>query len=697
MFIRQIAFILLLLNSFLGISQNLHKDRPYIDSLLKVSITSSDPLVFIDLCKVYRDNDVDSSIIFAEKAIVLSKSNKESYNEAMSYAALAASYRYVEDGFDKTIKNFEKAGDIFRSIGDKEKEGRIYNNVGMEYDFAGDYSTALQFYIKSLKLYEEIDFKLGQSEASNNIGLMYELLDDLENAKKYYQFSIDMSLEIGDSLGWSMSIANLAAYYDHIEDFDKSIELYNKAIEIRRVIGEEATLTQVYNNLGALYYENGDTLKALELMEQTLKLNIAKNAYKSIATNNFNIGFIYHDLKNYNKALYHYNEALTIAQEYHYYDQEKEYQGALSNVYADIGDFENGFNALLRYIEINDSLFNEEKERVGLQLKEEFESEKKDITIAKQDADIKTELAINSRKQLMLYLSGGIIIIVIGFSFVLFSRIRKIREQKKEIEKQKKEEYLQKIELQEKNKEITDSIQYAKRIQAAILPPAKLVKEYLQESFILYKPKDIVAGDFYWMEQKSDKVFFAAADCTGHGVPGAMVSVVCHNAMNRSVREFNLQTPASILNKTREIVIQEFEKSDEDVKDGMDIALCALEGKKLEYAGANNPLWIVRENEIMEIKADKQPIGKFEHAKPFTNHVIDLQIGDSVYIFSDGYVDQFGGERGKKFKSRAFRELLLSIQSKTMLEQKNIMDETFEKWRGEIEQIDDVCVIGLKV
>ena len=192
-------------------------------------------------------------------------------------------------------------------------------------------------------------------------------------------------------------------------------------------------------------------------------------------------------------------------------------------------------------------------------------------------------------------------------------------------------------------------------------------------------------------------MLFAAADCTGHGVPGAMVSVVCNNALNRSVREYNLSDPGKILDKTRDIVIQEFEKSDEDVKDGMDIALCSLNGNKLSYAGAHNPLWIVRNGKIIETKSDKQPIGKFDKSNPYTTHTFDLERGDVIYIFSDGYVDQFGGVKGKKFRAKAFREILLSIQEKSMEEQKQLLDKAFEDWKGSLEQIDDVCVIGVRI
>ena len=301
------------------------------------------------------------------------------------------------------------------------------------------------------------------------------------------------------------------------------------------------------------------------------------------------------------------------------------------------------------------------------------------------------------------------VILMVSFIFVLIRwRTAKLKQRQKELEtevdvatkeirEQKEEVERQKEAVEEAHKEITDSIAYAKRIQSAILPPQKLIKEYLPESFILYKPKDIVAGDFYWMELRESKVLFAAADCTGHGVPGAMVSVICNNGLNRSVREYGLTDPGKILNKTRALVIAEFEKSEEEVKDGMDIALCYLEGYTLKYAGANNPLWIVRNGEILETKADKQPIGKYAIEKRFTTHTIELQKGDTIYTFTDGFPDQFGGEKGKKYKSGKFKRTLIDLAKKPITQQKEILDLEFETWRGTNEQVDDVCVIGVKI
>jgi serine phosphatase RsbU (regulator of sigma subunit) len=255
--------------------------------------------------------------------------------------------------------------------------------------------------------------------------------------------------------------------------------------------------------------------------------------------------------------------------------------------------------------------------------------------------------------------------------------------------------------IEEKNKEILGSISYAKRIQGAILPSTRIVKAHLPDSFILYKPKDIVAGDFYWIEQVNDIVLFAAADCTGHGVPGAMVSVVCNNALNRSVREYGLREPGKILDKTRQLIIEEFEKSEEEVKDGMDISIVSFSRRDsvIQWAGANNPLWIIKNgsNEILEIKPDKQPIGQYANMQPFKTHQLKVAQGDSIYVFTDGYQDQFGGEKGKKYKASQLKELLLNIKQEEMDIQKEMIEREFENWKGLLEQVDDVTIIGVRV
>ncbi len=327
------------------------------------------------------------------------------------------------------------------------------------------------------------------------------------------------------------------------------------------------------------------------------------------------------------------------------------------------------------------------------------EISKQKAIAAQQDAELKNK----QNQQYALF--GGLFLLVVFLGFV-YNRFRVTNSQKKIIERQKMEVEIQKevvelahTELEEKNKEILDSINYAKRIQSAILPQDKLIKENLPDSFILYQPKDIVAGDFYWFEKKENIILIAAADCTGHGVPGALVSVVCHGALNRAVREFGLTQPSHILNKTREIVLSEFEKSAEDVKDGMDISLCAidLKNKKLQWAGANNPLWMIRNDTLVEIKADKQPIGKFDVIKDFTNHEREIMSGDYLFLITDGFADQFGGPKSKKFKYSNLQKLLLENTNEDLDSLKKIMQSTFENWKGNLEQVDDVTLIGIRI
>jgi len=456
-------------------------------------------------------------------------------------------------------------------------------------------------------------------------------------------------LESGDSLLLNRTYLLLSNAYTVKQDTDSAFYYAKKAYHIVPVNDAQLKAFSTIH-LARGYLSIGEVANAIKLASQALKVEEDLGAKKEIKDIHNLLAEAYKNDKNYKEALTHLEKFLKLDQE----------QASLLSA-ANISSLE--------------SKMEKEKHQHTLKLKQE--------EVALKNVKIKQQSIQNI---------GLVIVLLFAIGFIILA-VRSYRIKKRDAETIMK----QKIMVEQAHQEIKDSIVYAKRIQSAILPPIKLVKEYLKESFILYKPKDVVAGDFYWMEHRDGKVLFAAADCTGHGVPGAMVSVVCNNALNRCVREHGLTNPGEILTKTREIVIQEFEKSDEDVKDGMDIALCSLKDNKLEYAGANNPLWIIRKGELIETKANKQPIGLFDNPEPYTTHTFELEQGDAIYIFSDGYVDQFGGEKGKKFKATAFRSLLLSIQDKSMEEQKTIINESFETWKGHLEQIDDVCVIGVKI
>ncbi|MBI2259462.1 MAG: tetratricopeptide repeat protein [Flavobacteriia bacterium] len=578
------------------------------------------------------------------------------------------------------------------------------NNIGYLHNLNGNDALAIDFYLKSLKIEEEIDNKIGVAYSLNNIGVIYKTNGNFEKALFYFK----------------------------------------KSLKIRQELNDQLAIANSYNNIGTLYNSKGNNIKALEYFMKSLKINQEKNNKSGIGNNLSNIGFIYRNLGEYQKAYEYYKKSLIIKKEVNdlmglaismnyiaeiLYFQEK-YLEALKysiksmklanfigfpqkiknaaniqkKIYKKLGNYKLAYEMYELEIFMRDSIEKEENEKELMQKELQYNFDKKlatdsisnakekeirDVEIAKQKAEIR------ATKNQQYALFGGIFLLF-GFIGFIINRYRKIRIQNEIIENQK---HL----VEEKNREILDSIIYAKRIQSAILPQPKIVKQFLVDSFIFYKPKDIVAGDFYWLEVVGDTVLFAAADCTGHGVPGAMVSVVCNNALNRSVREFDLSYPNEILEKTREIVLEEFEKSDENVKDGMDISLCAIDTKKniLRWSGAHNPLWLLRNKEIIETKADKQPIGKFSHSKPFSLKEIHLEKNDIIYIFTDGFQDQFGGPEsyrgGKKYRPSKMRELFLSICEKTMEEQKIIIEKSFEDWKGDLEQVDDVCVIGVRV
>lgn len=279
---------------------------------------------------------------------------------------------------------------------------------------------------------------------------------------------------------------------------------------------------------------------------------------------------------------------------------------------------------------------------------------------------------------------------------------QKVIERTAEVVRQKEEIERQSEKLEELYEDVTASIRYAKRLQDSILPQDSFIQRLLPESFVLFKPKDIVSGDFYWFSETENKVLFSSVDCTGHGVPGAFMSLIGANALNQIVSK-NIDTPSVVLDELNRLSSEAMNKSEEGrdkVRDGMDVALCAIskDFKTLEYAGANNPLYIIRDGEIEVTKADKFAIASFEHGEEhYSNHTIDLKKGDLIYIFSDGYADQFGGDKGKKFMYKQFRDTLLEIIKLPMHEQKAILDQKIESWRGDFEQVDDILVIGVRI
>ncbi|MBW7869053.1 MAG: tetratricopeptide repeat protein [Brumimicrobium sp.] len=609
---------------------------------------------------------------------------------------------YAQGDYSKTLVYYFKALKINEEIGNKQNQAINHGNIGLVYAEQGDYAEALDCYFKALKINEEIGNKAGKAANLGNIGNVYADQGDYPKALDYYFKALKISEEIGNKNGQASDLSNIGLVYSEQGDYPKALDYYFKALKISEEIGNQGNQAAILGNIGIVYNDQGDYTKALNYDFKALKINEEIGYKRGQAINLGNIGRVYIQQKKYKEAGQYIQQAIDIGEELGIiYDLKNLYQYQTS-VYYQTSNYKEAYEAYKKHIMYRDSVLSEENQKATVQKEMKYEFDKKEA-LQKAAQDKKDAVAAEkSRKQVFQRNSFVVgFILMLGLAFMAFRSYHNKRRDNVIISKQKQEVEQQKHLVEEKNQEILDSIAYARRIQSAILPPERLVKKYLPDSFILYKPKDIVAGDFYWMEQKGDLLLFAAADCTGHGVPGAMVSVVCNHALNRSVREYNLSEPGKILDKTRELVIEEFEKSEEGVKDGMDISLCGLNLKTntLTWSGANNPLWIIRkkDTEVEELKANKQPIGKYVSPEPFDTHTIQLETGDSIYIFTDGYQDQFGGEKGKKFKAKNMRELILSIRNQPMDNQREAIDIAFEEWKKSHDQVDDVCVIGVRI
>jgi serine phosphatase RsbU (regulator of sigma subunit)/TPR repeat protein len=648
----------------------------------------------------YLFSQPDSAFYFAKIQYDFAESVKNKKWIGNATNTQGASF-YVRGQYDQAIDYFKKT----LRLGDKDGIAAANNNIGLIHNYRGNYKEAIFFFKKSLEIREETDNKKGIATSLINIGIIYKNLKNLDEALDYYKNGLAVFQELNDKKGIAASLNNIGIISAEQGRYDESLIYTEKSLIVFKELGDKKGIASSLNDIGNIYSNQNDHDAALAFFKDGLKLFEELGDQNGITMSLGDIGDAYFIQKDYQKAILNFEKAFYIAEEIGALDQINRVSESLHKLYKTQKKWNKALHMHELFLESKDSLSNMDakEELYRFEIEKEFELEKlADSLLFMQQMEVKSEQIktqnekIKREKSITYSLFLGMLIVSASL-IIIFKNLKKTKKQKGIIEDQKAIVESANDELEEKNKEIMDSINYAKRIQSAILPPIKTVKKHFEESFILYKPKDIVAGDFYWMEKKNEKILFAAADCTGHGVPGAMVSVVCNNGLNRSVREHDLTVPGEILDKTREIIIEEFQKSEEDVKDGMDIALCSVTGMKLQYAGAYNPLWIIRNGEIIERKADKQPIGQFENTKPYTTHSFDLEKGDTIYIFSDGYVDQFGGERGKKFKGKAFRELLLSIQEKNMEDQKTIINKTFETWKGELEQIDDICIIGVRV
>lgn len=576
------------------------------------------------------------------------------------------------------------------------KKAEAYSTIiqGRVAEGRGNYTAALDANLKVIHLSEKNGYSELLPASYNTLGVIYFTQKQYDKALESYLKAVELS-ESGKNTNLSIYYNNIGNIYYIKKQYDIAYSYHEKALRKREERGDSSGIANSYNNLGEILRIKGQNEKALNYFKKASVIQEAENNKYELTISHLNIGLVYSTENNLKEAKTHFFKAYEIATETGAPDLLRDVHQMMVDFYEKQNDSKNALFHYKNFIKLKDSLSNADIQREFTQKTLQFEFEQKELKTRLETEKKEVEFQQNSRRQkLAIAFITVILIVIIVFSFFLYNKYKETSKQKTIIEKQK-------LEVDDKNKEITDSINYASTIQEALLPARELKQKLFPKSFVLFMPKDIVSGDFYWYTEKNNRKLIAAVDCTGHGVPGSLMSMIGNNFLNELVEHEGLTNPADILNHLKFKIINALKQSETNrSRDGMDIALLSFNSSmtEVEFAAANNPVWLIRNNELIEFNGDKQPVGFFikEH-KDFTFQKQNLQPGDSIYIFTDGFADQFGGPNGKKFKYKALKELFIATGNLSPLEQEEKIKIEFEKWKGNLEQVDDVLIIGIRI
>lgn len=632
-----------------------------IDSLKNVLKTTKEDTSKIFILSILSRNT--DSLVYTNEALKISQKLNYQKGLALSYADYGDHY-YRNQKYDLALENYIKCKKIAEEKGYRELLAKTYQYIGFIYR-PSDPIIAAEYYNKSLSLYKNLKQYLDCSYLYSAIGNVYEgTPNGIASALDNYEKSLEIRQRLGHPEEIAASLNETSRIYQQLGKTDKAAILWEHGLAIAEKVNNTENIIYFCNLIGQNYCNKKDYKKALEYQER---------AYDSvIVTNPLNYSIL------------------------------SEVCLGLAATYSKTGEYVKSTENYERYIAANDTIKSRVNNTNLTNLKHLLATEREKEHLLLKDAEIENQ-KILVEKQIVLrnaFLIGFALVIALVIFIYKGYRQKQKANFKLDITN-KKIEHAYKI-IEEKTKSITDSIHYALRIQKAALPHRSEIWSTFENSFVLYKPKDIVSGDFYWFHKNKNSILIAAVDCTGHGVPGAFMSLIGSERLNDAV--INENNPGAILSALNKGVKASLRQSEdaESTRDGMDIALCSVDiaNKKLYYAGANRPLWIVRKNSntIEEIKATKTSIGGLtDNNHVFENHTLSFEQGDSFYIFTDGFYDQFGGKEGKKLSSKKFKEALLSIQNKSMHDQEKHLSDFLESWKGNLEQVDDILVIGIKL
>lgn len=608
----------------------------------------------------------DLTSLDANKAIEvgllnLDISKKVKFKVAKSYQKLAGAY-FSNSDFKNSLLNYQLSEvEALKIKSEKLKDEQladIYSEMASVYLQLQNFQSAINSSKKSIELYNILKIKESAVIGEYNLGNVFFVMKNYEDALNQFYRAEKGFIQLEDSFYLTYVYNSIGACMHDMKDYKGAMKYFLISLDLSRKFtpDDKSTIAISFQNIGETYGNLGNYLQAKEYGLKARDLFLELDDKINLSTTYFN----------------------------------------LANTCAKVKDFESSNEYYRKYVLLKDSIFNEDTKNTIHEMSIKYESEKK-------ESENKVLTLGNKNKQQVIYFAFSGCVLLLGLAFFIFKGYRikqkanKLLEEKNEIIHQQKEL------VEEQHQDITDSIKYAQRIQGAILPPRNMWERILPNSFLLYMPKDILSGDFYWVEETKNYIYVAAADCTGHGVPGALISIVNYNLLNKAILEKGLVTPSEILDAVNIWLTESLHQTygESTVKDGMDVTLIAIHkhSNEILFTGANNPIYHISNGELKQIKGDKFPVGAFieDKIQKFTTKRFTVQKGDSIYLFTDGFADQFGGDKGKKYKYAPFQQKLITVSELPLKEQKNVMIDEFNNWKGMHEQVDDVLLIGIKI
>ena len=680
-----------------------------------------------------RQGKYAKALAMYQKSLALRKKLGNHKSLASSYNNMAIIYT-KQGNYSQALEMHEASIEAREKTGDRKGLAKSYNNIGIIYRKIGSYSKALMMYQRSLKIKEQIGDKNGMAKSYNNIGAIYDDQNMYTQALKMYEHSLKIKTQLGDKRGIANSYYNMGRLYRLQGQYSLSLTMLEQSLKIKQQIGDKSGVAHTYLGLGHWALAQKKAGIAIEYFEKSSTLLQETGQKDRLAQALVSLGTAYYLQKDYAEAQTYLERGLQSAKKTGNPYTIRDGAEYLAKTYRTLGQSDKAYQQMVLFKQMADSILNEKNIRQITQLEERFVSRKReDSLLAIQNkkelalnAKIQTEKA-NQRTAIISAILLGALLFVLGIfyrskqrnNFQLNTANQELNLVNQELKNYNEEleianESIQKAnvkishinqELKEQQDHIVDSINYAQRIQKAILPLEEKMKNVLPPHFILYRPRDIVSGDFYWFEELGDKQIIVVADCTGHGVPGAFMTMLGTQALNNIVVQNQIDSPDQILDHLDRILHKLLQSDTTRVEDGMDVGICVIDKAKkvLCYAGAMHPLVLVQDGHLSEIKGDRHSINTYQAGTPmrFTKHTIDISQPTTFYLYSDGYQDQFGGKKGKKFMKTAFQKLLEQIAEKPVEEQQQILESTLNDWIDyngqQTKQIDDILVIGVQV